>query len=73
MTDPDLQAAHEEALRLIAAKYEAASRRAFQKAIDEYDRAMNRALRIYAVVILVLLIVIAVHISRMPPSASLPT
>lgn len=73
MTDPDLQAAHEEALRQIKAKFEGASQRIFQEAIDEYDRQMRRVTAIYVVIILVLLVVIAVHISQMPPNTSLPT
>ncbi|MCY3864245.1 MAG: hypothetical protein OXG68_02290 [Chloroflexi bacterium] len=73
MTDPDLQAAHEEAIRQLAIKFEGETHRLLQKAVDEYDRAMNRTMKIYAIVILVLLIVIAIHISQMPPSSTLPT
>ena len=73
MTDPDLQAAHEEALRQIRLKFEGETDRIFQEAIDEYDRQMRRVTVFYAIVILILLIVIAVHISQMPPSAAVPT
>ena len=54
MTDPDLQAAHEEAMRQLAIKFEGESHRILKQAIDEYDRAMHRALKVYAIVILAL-------------------
>ena len=73
MTDPDLQAAHEEAMRQIWAKCEGESRRIFQQAMDDYGRTMRRGMALYAAVILALLIAIAIHISQMPPSAALPT
>jgi len=73
MTDPDIQTAHDEALRQIRAKFEGESRRIFQQAMDDYDRTMRLAMAFYAIVILTLLIVIAIHISQMPPSAALPT
>ena len=72
MSEPDIHTAHDEALRQIWAKFEADSRRHFQAALDEYDRTMRRALAFYAIVILLLLIAIAVHLSRMPPDAALP-
>lgn len=73
MIDPDIQTAHDEALRQIWGKFEADSRRDFQAALDEYDRTMRRALAVYAIVILLLLTVIVIHLSWMPTSAIPPT
>ena len=73
MTDPDIQTARVATLRRIFDELHDEPQRIFQEALDEYDRTMRRALAIYLLVILALLIAIAFHISRTPPSAALPT
>jgi len=72
MSDPDIQATREAALRQIFDELHDDSQRILQEALDEYDRIMRRALAFYLLVILALLIAIAIHISRMPPGAALP-